>query len=32
MPRFGKINERRHQLHGVFVSGMNLNVNDTDLR
>ncbi len=31
MPRFGKINERRHQLHEVIrLSGMNLNVNDTD--
>ena len=28
---FGKINERRHQLHEVIrLSGMNLNVNDTD--
>ena len=31
MPRFGCINERRHQLHEVIrLSGMNLNVNDTD--
>ncbi len=31
MPRFGKINERRHQLHEVIrLSGMNLNVDDTD--
>ena len=31
MPRFGKIIERRHQLHEVIrLSGMNLNVNDTD--
>lgn len=31
MPRFGVINERRHQLHEVIrLSGMNLNVNDTD--
>jgi starch synthase len=31
MPRFGKINERRHQLHEVIrLSGMNLNINDTD--
>lgn len=31
MPRFGKINERRHQLHEVIrLSGMNLIVNDTD--
>jgi starch synthase len=30
-PRFGKINERRHQLHEVIrLSGMNLNVDDTD--
>ena len=31
MPRFGVINERRHQLHEVIrLSGMNLIVNDTD--
>jgi starch synthase len=31
MPRFGKINERRHQLHEVIrLSGMNLNIDDTD--
>lgn len=31
MPRFGCINERRHQLHEVIrLSGMNLSVNDTD--
>lgn len=31
MPRYGKINERRHQLHEVIrLSGMNLIVNDTD--
>jgi len=30
-PRFGKINERRHQLHEVIrLSGMNLSVDDTD--
>lgn len=30
-PRFGKINERRHQLHEVIrLSGMNLVVDDTD--
>jgi starch synthase len=30
-PRFGKINERRHQLHEVIrLSGMNLIVDDTD--
>ena len=30
-PRFGKINERRHQLHEVIrLSGMNLLVDDTD--
>lgn len=30
-PRFGKINERRHQLHEVIrLSGMNLAVDDTD--
>lgn len=31
MPRFGNINERRHQLHEVIrLSGMNLVVNDID--
>ncbi len=31
MPRFGKVNERRHQLHEVIrLSGMNLIINDTD--
>jgi starch synthase len=31
MPRFGVINERRHQLHEVIrLSGMHLNINDTD--
>ena len=31
MPRFGCINERRHQLHEVIrLSGMNLIVNDID--
>ena len=31
MPRFGKINTRRHQLHEVIrLSGMNLVVNDVD--
>ena len=31
MPRFGVINERRHQLHEVIrLSGMNLIVNDYD--
>jgi starch synthase len=31
MPRYGKINERRHQLHEVIrLSGMNLIVNDQD--
>jgi starch synthase len=31
MPRFGSINERRHQLHEVIrLSGMNLIVNDID--
>ncbi len=30
-PRFGSINERRHQLHEVIrLSGMNLIINDTD--
>ena len=32
MPRYGNINERRHQLHGVIrLSGMNLVVNDMDM-
>lgn len=32
MPRYGKINERRHQLHEVIrLSGMNLVVNDMDV-
>lgn len=32
MPRFGVINERRHQLHEVIrLSGMNLVVNDLDM-
>src|SRR5690625_6308410 len=31
MPRFGTINERRHQLHEVIrLSGMNLIINDMD--
>jgi starch synthase len=31
MPRFGKINERRHQLHEVIrLSGMNMVINDSD--
>lgn len=31
MPKYGTINERRHQLHEVIrLSGMNLVVNDTD--
>ena len=31
MPRFGVINERRHQLHEVIrLSGMNLIINDMD--
>lgn len=31
MPRFGVINERRHQLHEVIrLSGMNMVINDTD--
>lgn len=31
MPKFGSINERRHQLHEVIrLSGMNLIVNETD--
>ncbi len=32
MPRYGNINERRHQLHEVIrLSGMNLVINDMDL-
>lgn len=32
MPRFGNINERRHQLHEVIrLSGMNLVINDLDM-
>lgn len=32
MPRYGAINERRHQLHEVIrLSGMNLVVNDVDM-
>src|SRR5210317_1288708 len=32
MPRFGLINERRHQLHEVIrLSGMNLVINDMDM-
>lgn len=32
MPRYGSINERRHQLHEVIrLSGMNLVVNDMDM-
>ena len=32
MPRFGVINERRHQLHEVIrLSGMNLIINDMDM-
>jgi starch synthase len=32
MPRFGNINERRHQLHEVIrLSGLNLVVNDVDM-
>ncbi|WP_196895422.1 glycogen/starch synthase [Aureivirga marina] len=32
MPRFGVINERRHQLHEVIrLSGMNLVINDMDM-
>lgn len=31
MPKFGEINERRHQLHDVIrLSGMNLSIDDTD--
>src|SRR5690606_40912904 len=33
MPRYGNINERRHQLHEVIrLSGMNLVVNDVDMQ
>ena len=32
MPRYGLINERRHQLHEVIrLSGMNLAINDMDM-
>ncbi len=32
MPRFGVVNERRHQLHEVIrLSGMNLVINDNDM-
>ena len=32
MPRYGLINERRHQLHEVIrLSGMNLVINDVDM-
>ncbi len=32
MPRYGNINERRHQLHEVIrLSGMNLTINDLDM-
>ena len=32
MPRYGVINERRHQLHEVIrLSGMNLIINDMDM-
>ena len=32
MPRYGNINERRHQLHEVIrLSGMNLVINDFDM-
>ena len=32
MPRFGNINERRHQLHEVIrLSGINLVINDMDM-
>jgi starch synthase len=32
MPRYGNINERRHQLHEVITAlGMNLVVNDLDM-
>lgn len=31
MPKFGEINERRHQLHDVIrLSGMNMSINDVD--
>jgi len=31
MPRYGVINERRHQLHEVIrLSGMNIVINDSD--
>ena len=31
MPKYGSINERRHQLHEVIrLSGMNLVINDVD--
>ena len=32
MPKFGNINERRHQLHEVIrLSGMNIVINDIDV-
>jgi starch synthase len=32
MPKYGNINERRHQLHEVIrLSGMNLVINDMDM-
>lgn len=32
MPKYGNINERRHQLHEVIrLSGMNLVINDFDM-
>jgi starch synthase len=32
LPRFGNINERRHQLHEVIrLSGMNMVINDLDM-
>ena len=32
MPRYGNINERRHQLHEVIrLSGINLVINDLDM-
>src|SRR5690606_15768364 len=32
MPRYGNINERRHQLHEVIrLAGMNLVINDVDM-
>ena len=32
MPRYGNINERRHQLHEVIrLSGLNLVINDLDM-